>query len=115
MTGLEFIEWLHSKKAIDRCEIDFALDPVNPGAVVLMNIEITADNEKLVIPYPRLDDSEDAVFAKAITVMLVLNRMMEQHGIDKVFSYIASADDGGIFEAREAAGKAIYNVEKGGK
>jgi len=115
MTGSEFIEWLHSKKTIDRCEIDFTLDPANPGAVVLLNIEISADDEKLIIPYPRLDDSEDTIFAKSVAVMLVLNRMMEQHGIEKVFGYIASADDGGIFEAKEAASKKIYNMQKGGK
>lgn len=115
MTGSEFIDWLHSKKTIDRCEIDFTLDPVNPGAVVLLNIEISADDEKLIIPYPRLDDSEDTKFVRAVSVMLVLNRMMEQHGIEKVFGYIASADDGGIFEAKQAASKEIYNMQKGGK
>ena len=115
MTGAEFIEWLHSKKTIDRCEIDFTLDPANPGVVVFLNIEISADDEKLIIPYPRLDDSEDTIFAKSVAVMLVLNRMMEQYGIEKVFSYIASANDGGIFDSWEEKGKAIHNMQKGGK
>ncbi len=115
MTGSEFIEWLHSKKTIDRCEIDFTLDPANPGAVVLLNIEISADDEKLIIPYPRLDDSEDTIFAKSVAVRLVLNRMMEQHGIEFGYIAFATADDGGIFEAIEAASKKIYNTQKGGK
>lgn len=90
MTGEEFCKWLNSKKEIKACEIDFTLDPKNPLAIVLLNIQITADNEKMVIAYPKLTDSEDETMAKAVSVLLVLNRLMEQYGIDKSFCYFSA-------------------------
>lgn len=117
MTGEEFCKWLNSKKEIKACEIDFTLDPKNPLAIVLLNIQITADNEKMVIAYPKLTDSEDETMVKAVSVLLVLNRLMEQYGIDKSFCYFSAINDGGIFEAKQEAEKIIHDmrVKKGGK
>lgn len=117
MTGEEFYKWLNSKKEIKACEIDFTLDPKNPLAIVPLNIQITADNEKMFISYPKLTDREDEIMVKAVSVLLVLNRLMEQHGIDKSFSYCPAINDGGIFEAKQEAERIIHNmsIKKGGK
>ncbi len=114
MTGEEFYKWLHSKKEINICEIEFTFDPIDPLAVVLLSIQIVADGEKIIIPYPKITDSEEQIMTKAVSVILVLNRLMEQYGIDKVFNYLPSTEDGGIFEADQEAKKIIHNMKKGG-
>lgn len=113
MTGEEFYNWLHSKQEINECEVEFTLDPKNPLAIVLLNIRIVADGEEMIIPYPKLTDSEEQIMLKAVSVLMVLNRLMEQYGIDKIFGYFPAAEDGGIFEAEQEAKKIIHNIEKG--
>lgn len=115
MTGEEFYKWLHSKKEINECEIDFTLDPKNPIAVVLLDIRIVADGEEMIIPYPKLTDSEEQIKQKAVSIMLVLNRLMEQHGIENIFTYVSESEDGGIFEADQEAKKIIHSIKKGSK
>lgn len=114
MTGEKFYNWLHSKQEINECEVEFTLDPKNPLAVVLLNIRIVADGEEIIIPYPKLTDSEEQIMSKTVSVMLVLNRLMEQYGINKIFGYSPAAEDGGIFEAEQEAKKIIHRIEKGG-
>lgn len=115
MTGAEFLEWLHGKKAIKECGIDFTLDPDDPGKIVLLSIQIRADNEELTIPYPRLDDSKETVFAKSVAVALVLNRLMEQYGLEERFSYSPTSKDGGIDDNRNTFGKIVHFLQKDGK
>lgn len=115
MTGEEFYKWLHRKQKINECEIDFTLDPKNPLAVVLLDIRIVADGEEMIIPYPKLTDSEEQIRQKAISIMLVLNRLMEQHGTENIFIYLPKSEDGEIFEAEQEAKKIIHSVKKGGK
>lgn len=115
MTGSEFIEWLHSKQEINECEMDFTLDPKNPLAVVLLDIRIVADGEEMVISYPKLTDREDEIMVKAVSVLLVLNRLMEQYENENIFTYVSESEDGGIFEAEQEAKKIIHSVKKGGK
>lgn len=115
MTGREFCKWLYSKKEIEECEIDFTLDPKNPLAVVLLNIQVVAEGEKMVIPYPLLTDDEELVMTKAVMILLVLNRLMKQYGVEKVFCYAPTENDGGIYKANQEAQKIIHNAKKGGK
>lgn len=114
MTGEEFYKWLHSKKEINICEIDFTFDPNDPLAVVLLSIRIVADSEEIIIPYPKTTDDEEQIMTKAVSVILVLNRLMKQYGIDKIFNYLPLTEDGGIFEAEQKTGKIIHNMKKGG-
>lgn len=115
MTGEEFYNWLHSKQEINECEIDFLLDSKNPLAVVLLDIRIVADGEEMVIPYPKITDSEEQIMSKAVSIMLVLNRLMEQYENENIFTYVSESEDGGIFEAEQEAKKIIHSVKKGGK
>jgi hypothetical protein len=62
-----------------------------------------------------LDDEESTVLAKSISIMLVINRLMKQHGIEKVFNYIPQCDDGGIHKAKEESAKILWMNKKGGK
>lgn len=115
MTGEEFYKWLHSKQEINACEVDFTLDPKNPLVVVLLDIRIVADGEEMIIPYPKITDNEEQIMPKAVSIMLVLNRLMEQYGIEKIFGYDPISEDGGIFEAEQEAKKIIHSAKKGGK
>lgn len=109
MTGAEFYAWLHSKKSIDECEIEFTLDNNHPLEIVLLNIQIVADGEKMIIPYPKSDDPEEIIMAKAASVMLVLNRLAKQIGLNVSFSCVPESDDMGIYDANAEFGKISRN------
>lgn len=98
-----------------REKVDFALDSKNPLAVVLLDIRIVADGEEMIIPYPKITDSEEQIMSKAVSIMLVLNRLMEQYENENIFTYVSESEDGGIFEAEQEAKKIIHSAKKGGK